>query len=157
MPRPANPYTKVAKRVASLQAKAAKLNAEIAALADLVAIETKKPSKATLKATSSAKGSKRGSSKAEAKRAVKPKSKNPNIVSATKTKAKPIASMPRSTKAKTEQPAKVDYLSRLNDEPTFPVQEMAAKPKRKKGEPDPLSMLNADSETMTPPKKRSKK
>ena len=117
MPRPANPYTKVAKRVASLQAKAAKLNAEIASLADLVANETKKPTKASLKATSSVEGSKRRSSKAETKKAVKPKSKNPNSVSATKTKARPVASKPRSSKGKAEQPAKVDYLSRLNDEP----------------------------------------
>lgn len=117
MPRTANPYTKIAMRVASLQAKAAKLNAEIAALADLVANETKKPTKATLKVTSSAKGSKRGSSKAEANKAVKPKSKNPNTIPASKTKAKTVASKPRSSKGKTEQPAKIDYLSRLNDEP----------------------------------------
>lgn len=157
MPRPTNPFTKVAKRVASLQVIAAKLNAEIAALADLVAIESKKPSKATLKPTSSAKGSKRESSKAEAKKSAKPKSKNHNTVPASKANAKPVASKPRSSKAKTEQPAKIDNISRLNDEPIYPVQEKSSKLKKERGEPNLLSMLYADPERVTSPKKRGKK
>lgn len=146
MPRPANPYTKVAKHLASLQAKAAKLNEEIAALAELVSNETKKPDATTLKATSSGKGSKRGSSKDNSKKAAKPKNKKPRVVTTTKAKTKPLATpKPRTSKTKADQPVSVDYLSMLNDEPSFPESDKAAKPKRKKGEVDLLSMLNAEA------------
>ncbi len=145
MPRPANPYTKVAKHLASLQAKAAKLNEEIAALAELVANETKKPNTETLKATSSAKSPKRVSSKDNSKKATKPKSKEPRVATTAKAKAKPISSSkPRTSKAKADQPASVDYLSMLNDEPSYPEPDKVVKPKRKKGEYDTLSMLNAE-------------
>jgi len=58
MPRTANPYTKVAKRIALLQTKANKLNAEIAALAEFVASESQKTTKPTTKKASATKAKK---------------------------------------------------------------------------------------------------
>lgn len=58
MARTANPYTKVAKRIALLQTKANKLNAEIAALAEFVASESKKGTKPTTKKATAPKAKK---------------------------------------------------------------------------------------------------
>jgi len=80
MARTANPYTKVAKRISALQAKANKLNAEIAGLADLVASESKKTTAPKVKTTAKkAPVRKALKTPAKAKTAPKkaPKAKNP--------------------------------------------------------------------------------
>ncbi len=148
MPRPANPLTGVAKKLEALKAKSEKLAQEIADLSTLVAKEAGKVQTAVPASTGKKSPAKKVATKAQGE----PKKRGRPA------KAKPVATKPRSSKGKAEQPAKVDYLSMLNDEPTFPVADKVAKPRRKRGEPDPLSLLNADpSDIPATPKKRNKK
>jgi len=148
MPRPANPLTGVAKKLEALKAKSEKLAQEIANLSTLVAKEAGKTQTAVPAPT----GKKTPAKKSAIKAQGEPKKRGRPA------KAKPVATKPRSSKGKAEQPAKVDYLSMLNDEPTFPAQDKVVMPKRRRGEPDPLSMLNADpSDIPAISKKRGKK
>ena len=148
MPRPANPLTGIAKKLESLKAKSEKLAQEIANLSALVTKEAGKAQTAVPALTTRTSPANKATPKTQGE----PKKRGRPA------KAKPVAPTPRFSKAKAEQPSKVDYLSMLNDEPTFPAPDKVVKPSRKRGEPDLLSMLNADpNDISASPKKRGKK
>ena len=103
MPRPANPFVQISKRIASLQAKSTKINDELNALASLVAAEALKQEAA---AAAEPKPAPVKAAVAKAPAAKKPQAKASVAASGKAPKATTIASDPAAAPKKRGRPSK---------------------------------------------------